>query len=99
MALSALWGPATLVGVAGFSQRRLETAHQNQPPQNPTPQSKAFALTVTVVGRQGEVAEAPLPGATVTVFTPDHEERHTTDTSGRLRSGSRLRQKPLRCAS
>src|SRR5262245_12898794 len=83
VAMCALWGAATLDGVAGLSQRRQEPAHQNQPPQNTTPQSKAFALTVTVVGRQGETAEATLPGATVSVFTADHEERHTTDTSGK----------------
>ena len=75
--LCALWGAAALDGNARFSQRPQEPA---QP--TPPPQSKSFALTVTVVGQEGESPEAPLRGATVTVFAADHEERHSTDASG-----------------
>ena len=40
-------------------------------------------LTVTVVSVEEET-EAPVDGATVIVFASDHEERHPTDTSGKV---------------
>ena len=83
--LCALWvaaAPASSRGQALDGHAQNSRQQQEPAPPSPTPPSRSFVLIVTVVG-QGESAELPLHGATVTVFAPDHEERHGTDTSGK----------------
>jgi hypothetical protein len=58
---------------------------QDPPPARPAPdaETRRFVLGVTVTGT-GRSTEAPVNGATVTIFAAGHKESRTTDTSGKV---------------
>ena len=84
----ALWSGAPAHGLqlqaapaSAFDQEQ----EQDPPPARPAPdaETRRFVLGVTVMGT-GRSTEAPVSGATVTIFAAGHKESRTTDTSGKV---------------
>ena len=82
---SALYASGTNAHAKTQQERSDHIAEQEREPPGVTytRQRRALVLTVTVVSVEEET-EAPVDGATVIVFASDHEERHPTDTSGKV---------------
>lgn len=84
----ALWSAAPAHGrqlqpapACAFDQEQ----EPEPPPARPAPdaETRRFVLSVTVTGT-GQSTEAPVGGATVTIFAAGHKEGRTTDTSGKV---------------
>ena len=82
---SALYASGTNAHAKTQQEHELIAEQEQEPPgTSHTPDNeRALVLTVTVVSVEEET-EAPVDGATVIVFASDHEERHPTDTSGKV---------------